>query len=737
MELRKLINLFTEQTFPVADANTPTANTPTSNVPPKQNVGTAAGYKGTAGARSIAQASGIQDPNKIKAGQTLTLPGGGTYKVQPGDTLDKIARKSPAAAPAAATAPAPPVQNKPDADAAAKQDIMKQQSSSTGDMPPPPAAPGQRPGGVAFNQDAGSSPGTPAAPSTDAITNSPFGKYAQSAGGQTVTTEPQQSAMPSTGQSSYTSPTGVALGADQPEEPGSGLSGYTSTAGAAMGRQGQSAMSSGGGVVGTKLAGDTNIGTRDYSTADMSPGAQYRQALKPGPAMEESEMSEDELSEEQLEEAFNDMLRLSGIQLNEKAVSKQQQKFMGMVHAMQKGEKVKGASPELKKAAKSMGKKDAKDFAATKHKGLPQKVNEGIHLMLDEDGHTLEHIVNRYKHEVRRFIEGDFMPENLYDALYDYYMDRGDMPYGVAKAREGDPYQWVSERFYDDVMRDLGNGMNETAQPVMDDTLNELALLAGLSESKLDECGDMGMDQRDTINVSTNMSSDGNKSVNVSAQGEKAEELLAMLKLAGMGDKHRFNTDNGVDLDHPGAIEIHGTMDADGAEKLAKQLRHASMSKEEMMDEERETQYANTPAEEYETVDRIIRQGNDLNREKKQFANMPKAGDNPMATDYMLDEELLALLDSVLVKEVDPQRPKGDTGIADIFTAGKGIAPPSPDEGPVGLSKADIPKTMKNMPLPKDTEPTIGIRPLPKDTSEPRMKNMPLPKGTEPRTKPM
>ena len=57
----------------------------------------------------------------------------------------------------------------------------------------------------------------------------------------------------------------------------------------------------------------------------------------------------------------------------EKAVSRQQQKFMGMVHAMQKGEKVKGASPELKKAAKSMGRKDAKDFASTKHKGLPVK----------------------------------------------------------------------------------------------------------------------------------------------------------------------------------------------------------------------------------------------------------------------------------------------------------------------------------------------------------------------------
>jgi hypothetical protein len=60
----------------------------------------------------------------------------------------------------------------------------------------------------------------------------------------------------------------------------------------------------------------------------------------------------------------------------EKAVSQQQQKFMGMVHAMQKGEKIKGASKELKKAAKEMPKKAAKDYAATKHAGLPKKVKE-------------------------------------------------------------------------------------------------------------------------------------------------------------------------------------------------------------------------------------------------------------------------------------------------------------------------------------------------------------------------
>ena len=58
-------------------------------------------------------------------------------------------------------------------------------------------------------------------------------------------------------------------------------------------------------------------------------------------------------------------------QVDEKAVSKKQQRFMGMVHAAQKGEKP--ASKKVANVAKGMGKKDAEDFAATKHKGLPEK----------------------------------------------------------------------------------------------------------------------------------------------------------------------------------------------------------------------------------------------------------------------------------------------------------------------------------------------------------------------------
>ena len=55
------------------------------------------------------------------------------------------------------------------------------------------------------------------------------------------------------------------------------------------------------------------------------------------------------------------------------AVSKAQQKFFGIVRAIQKGE-MAPTTPETAKAAATMKKKDVKDFASTKHKKLPDKV---------------------------------------------------------------------------------------------------------------------------------------------------------------------------------------------------------------------------------------------------------------------------------------------------------------------------------------------------------------------------
>ena len=65
--------------------------------------------------------------------------------------------------------------------------------------------------------------------------------------------------------------------------------------------------------------------------------------------------------------------------------------------------------------------------------------------MLDEDGESLSHILDRFRHEVRNFEQGGDLDQDLYDALYDYYVHTGDMPYGVQKARDGDPQEWVAQ----------------------------------------------------------------------------------------------------------------------------------------------------------------------------------------------------------------------------------------------------------------------------------------------------
>jgi hypothetical protein len=54
------------------------------------------------------------------------------------------------------------------------------------------------------------------------------------------------------------------------------------------------------------------------------------------------------------------------------AVSKSQQRLFGIVRAVQKGE-MAATTPEVAKLAATMKKKDVKDFASTKHDGLPKK----------------------------------------------------------------------------------------------------------------------------------------------------------------------------------------------------------------------------------------------------------------------------------------------------------------------------------------------------------------------------
>ncbi len=86
--------------------------------------------------------------------------------------------------------------------------------------------------------------------------------------------------------------------------------------------------------------------------------------------------------------------------------SKAQQRFMGLVHAFNKGDvPASKVSKKVKDVAKDMKKKDVKDFASTKHKGKPEKVKqeainkikEMIRLELESCGYTMSAENPNYK----------------------------------------------------------------------------------------------------------------------------------------------------------------------------------------------------------------------------------------------------------------------------------------------------------------------------------------------------
>jgi len=373
---------------------------------------------------------------------------------------------------------------------------------------------------------------------------------------------------------------------------------------------------------------------------------------------------------------------LDALLLSEKAVSKQQQKFMGMVHAMQKGEKVKGASKELKAAAKGMSKKDAKDFAKTKHKGLPSKVTEGINFveMMRETDQTVEEMLNELHAELDEYKRSGQMGDKLRDALElhrhsknklmgetkekerDDFFYNPDVPddqqlpalpdevkvdveldelaklAGLGEVSRGeyikqqdaqaeragkDSFNAFGQNFDTDQVQEASCNMTAEGQFCPEHGLAECGSMMYESKQSLDECGDMGPMEKPESGMSVNTSFDtktGRKTMSVTADGEAAEQLAQMLKMAGLGHDHSHD---------------HGPE------------RKIVMVPEEEVTEE----FANEPNEQYADTQTIVDAGQDLNRKKKQYADKPKAGDNPMATENVqLEDRLAALYDSIKVK---------------------------------------------------------------------------------------
>ena len=280
-----------------------------------------------------------------------------------------------------------------------------------------------------------------------------------------------------------------------------------------------------------------------------------------------------------------------------------------------------------------------------------ESVNESKQMVAE----SMQQIVHSYPHEIKRFVNTGEMDSDLYSALFDYYFNAGEMPYGTAKGRDGDPMEWVSMRFDQDVnelqleedtpefiRRPAAPAMTPSTAPVDDGLgaeLNELARLAGLKES-IGECGDMSPftqtsqpDQQSGMSINTNVDTrTGTKTMTVTADGEVADKLAEILSLSGLAGQVNTRSSEVVtqDPEQEPAVQVVA------------------------VGEDKDERYkANTtPEPEVVGVDAIVDQGDDLNRKKKQHADKPKLGDNPMATEGVkLSKSLMRELESIKIKK--------------------------------------------------------------------------------------
>ena len=70
-------------------------------------------------------------------------------------------------------------------------------------------------------------------------------------------------------------------------------------------------------------------------------------------------------------------------------------------------------------------------------------------------GASMEELLKKHGRDVRRFQSSGELSDRLYSALFDYFSEQGSMPYGVAKARTEDPYNWIANKLAQKL------GMNE------------------------------------------------------------------------------------------------------------------------------------------------------------------------------------------------------------------------------------------------------------------------------------
>ena len=264
-------------------------------------------------------------------------------------------------------------------------------------------------------------------------------------------------------------------------------------------------------------------------------------------------------------------------QIDEKAVSKSQQQAAGAALAAKRGDASKSDLTGASKEMMSMSTKELKKYAGTKHTGLPDKKDESIDeakpdfLDLDKDGDKKESMKKAAADKKQGKAEDKDEVEETTTA--------GSVATGgEANTAAGSMY---------------GKGVYENAfAESYDKKINQI-----LSES---------------ISINASDSTEGGKSITITATEEDADKLGELLKMAGMFDG---SSRQSVDVDDSPCSECGG----------AGGLHESECS--HRMDEE----YANEPDELYNDMDTILNKfAGGLNGPKKQV-NPNNPGDNPLA----------------------------------------------------------------------------------------------------------
>jgi hypothetical protein len=311
-------------------------------------------------------------------------------------------------------------------------------------------------------------------------------------------------------------------------------------------------------------------------------------------------------------------------QMDEKAKSVAQQRFMGMVHAAQKGSKA--SSPAVAKVAKSMGKKDATDFAATKHKGLPQRVAEGINFaqMLKEKHATVDEMLAELSNDIKLFKETGHCSELLRDC-----MDlRGYASKQMAEVTQTPPPAkgtdlvtpqqrlnppQATKPGITGAVKDVAKGLKNffTGKPdqgptyeevTLEDELSELAKLAGLNQE-----GNAFTGKLKSTPKGGSFELDGKTYKDTSTLDEEPNEGNAFSKAV-------------VDAKKDG-IQPGEKISVGGKEYPVK---------EEKIDVKDAPEAKNKPRPKYASIKTITTQGDDLHRQKSQNPGHAAKGDNPL-----------------------------------------------------------------------------------------------------------